>query len=499
MKKRVAVIGAGASGLAALKQCLEEGLEAVCFDQEPELGGLWRYVPNATNDTHSSAYASAVVNTSKEMLAFSDFPVPKDWPTYLPRDQVAQYLKQYCEHFKLTPHIKFNRKVVAIDPIVDQQNEHTGQWAVSYMRKKKIRTEVFDFVMVCTGHHWKPRMPDFPGMDTFEGKMIHSHTYRVPYPFKDDRVLVVGVGNSGVDIAVELADHASDIYLASRSGAWIIPKTTLFGTPTDHLSTRAAHLLPKPLLNLAMESLLSVHYGDLKKYGLKPQHEFFKAHPTVNEIIIPQIQSGKVKVKPNVKSFEGDVVHFEDGTQACIDTVIHCTGYLIDSPFVDKTVLGKEEEDSNRVKLYKHVFSCSFKNIAFIGLVQPFGSILPVAEMQSRWATRVFKGVCQLPSLKEMRDQEALDWRQHCQDYVPRERHTIQVDPSYMDYLASMIGCEPDLWKLWKTNWNLATQVTFGPMVAFQYRLFGPGKWDGAEQAINDANATLDLSKLGIK
>lgn len=304
------------------------------------------------------------------------------------------------------------------------------------------REDIFDFVIVCSGHHWKPNIPDFKNMDTFTGRLIHSHSYRVPYPYKNERVLVVGVGNSGLDISSEISLHSSIVHLSSRTGTWVVPKTTFFGTPLDHLETRATHLLPKPLLNFAMQSLLAMHHGDLKKYGLGPKHEYSTAYPSVNDSLLPQIQAGKVKVHGNVSEFKSNSVVFEDKTEVALDAVVLCTGYLVESPFLDSYIMGKMEDDSNRVRLYKHVFPPSFINIAFIGLVQPPGSVLPYAEMQSRWVAKVFSGKTSLPAAKEMRDVVDIDWQKHCGTYIPRERHAIQVDAEYLETLAGYIGCQ---------------------------------------------------------
>ncbi|KAI8901608.1 flavin monooxygenase-like protein [Globomyces pollinis-pini] len=550
--KRVAIIGAGPSGLTAIKHCLEEGLLPVCFEAGSNIGGLWRYCTKGERESHSSVYKSTVVNTSKQMMAFSDSPIPSEWPNFLPHELVADYLELYCDKFKLGKHIKFNRQVQSIKPEVENGIE-TGRWEVIYRKpintdsypsspilsatcspippkkslssqpsfelnfpkhrssedsfnsdkerskkKSSLKKDVFDFIMVCTGHHWKPRLPEFPGMNDFKGTVIHSHKYKVPYPFKDDKVLIVGVGNSGMEISSELAAHASSVYLSSRSGTWIAPRVTLFGLPTDQLSTRAANSLPRPLLNFALETLMQLHNGNLEKYNLKPGHSFLESPPVVGTQVLNHIESGKIIVKPNVAKINANSVEFTDGTVQEVDTIIYCTGYVIENPFIDSEIIGKEEPDSNRVKLYKHIFPTSTKNMAFIGLVQPTtGSILPVAELQARWATRVFTDKCKLPSLKDMRDQTSIDYREHLTKFVPRERTTIAVETVvYMDMIADQIGVKPDLWRLWKSNWTLAAQVTFGPTVSSHYRLYGPNKWDGAQQVISEACVGLDWKKI---
>ncbi|TPX59808.1 hypothetical protein PhCBS80983_g02178 [Powellomyces hirtus] len=629
-RPRVAVIGAGASGLAALKEALAEDLDVVCFDQEPQVGGLWRYVPQAAEEMHSSVYMSTIINTSKEMMAFSDFPAPKEWPTYLPHRFVVKYLNLYCDQFGLRQHIKFSRKVVSLTPEIGPEGGHTGRWEVvtqrvrrkqpptsapstsvavppspplpprparsppapgapnavdgrrtmspdrgvmfnddnesirsesrgrsraaafhdydpaagyepligrsasvsprdvslpptpaasrspSTFRKKsrdhsrslsqqplKCKSETFDYVIVATGHHWKPRLPEFKGIENFKGGMLHSHSYKVPYPFKDQRVLIVGIGNSGADIATELSHHAKQVVLSARSGTWILPRFSLFGIPLDHLSSRLAHALPKPLTNYMFETAMRMQHGDLSKFGLKPNHHIFEAHPTINGHVLDRIASGKVLVRPNVAHFTptGNTVQFEDGTEEQIDQVVYCTGYRIEHPFLDNAlaVLGQERVDSNRVRLYKNVFPIRHKNIAFVGLVQPIGAVMPVSEMQARWVARVFSGKTRLPTPSDMRDAVDVDWTTHQRKYVPKERHTIEVEfVPYMDDLATEIGCKPDLWTIVtkQRELTLAAQLLFGPAVPAQFRLQGPGAWDGARDAIAEACKGYDFSNV---
>ena len=188
---------------------------------------------------------------------------------------------------------------------------------------------------------------------------------------------MVGVGNSGMDISSELATHAATVILSSRSGNWIAPRTTLFGLPTDQLSTRVSNSIPTSLLNFALESLVTLHHGDLAKLNLKPKHHFLEATPVIGGQIFPHIDTGKIRVKPNVKQFSAGSVEFEDGSIEEIDSVVFCTGYIVENPFLDNEIIGKENPDSNRTKLYKHIFPTNCSNLAFIGMVQPNGSILP--------------------------------------------------------------------------------------------------------------------------
>lgn len=322
-----------------------------------------------------------------------------------------------------------------------------------------------------------------------------------PYPFKDQHVLIVGVGNSGADIATELSHHAKQVILSARSGTWILPRFSLFGIPLDHLSSRIAHALPKPLTNYVFETAMRLHLGDLNKFGLKPDHHIFEAHPTINGQVLDRIASGKVLVRPNVAHFaEGNKVVFEDGTEEIVDQVVYCTGYRIEHSFLDNalSILGQERAESNRVRLYKNVFPIRHRNIAFVGLVQPIGAVMPVAEMQARWVAKVFSGSLTIPDSKAMRDAVDIEWQEHFKRFVPKERHTVEVEyVTYMDDLASIIGCKPDVWAMVKgREILLAAQVLFGPAVPAQFRLCGPGAWEGAKDAIAEACGEFDFKKV---
>lgn len=191
-KKRIAVVGCGCSGLTCIKSCLEEGLEPVCFEKTNDVGGLWRYSETAEK---ASVYRSAVFNTSKEMTCFSDFPVPPQFPPFLPHDYFMCYLRMYADKFNLLRHIRFNVEVTKVEPAANY--DQTGRWNVTWGKgcekdaeSKKI--DSFDGVMICTGHHWNPYKPSFRGLEKFRGRVLHSSEYRHGDSMVRKRVLVVG-------------------------------------------------------------------------------------------------------------------------------------------------------------------------------------------------------------------------------------------------------------------------------------------------------------------
>ena len=211
-KKRVAIIGAGVCCLISIKCCLDEELEPVCFELSDNIGGLWRYEAKAT-DGLSCVMKTTVINTSKEMMCFSDFPIPADFPNFMHNTKVMDYFILYAKHFQLLKHIQYRTEVVSVLKVEDF--ETTGRWVLKIkdVESAKERTEVFDAVLVCTGHHADKKMPNFAGHEEFQGQQMHTHDYRSHKGFEDKVVVVVGIGNSGADIAVELSKVAKQVIL----------------------------------------------------------------------------------------------------------------------------------------------------------------------------------------------------------------------------------------------------------------------------------------------
>lgn len=194
MTKTIAIIGAGASGLASIKCCLEEGLNPVCFEQDDDIGGLWNYSEDP-KPGKGSIYKSCIINTSKEMMAFSDFPVPKEFPPFMPHSYVLKYFRLYAEHFDLLKHIRFGCSIEAVTKAEDY--DQSGQFVLTIRKTEddqsaEVQEVTVDGVMVCTGHHVFPHIPEFPGISSFRGLKLHSHDYKRPEMFEDKRVLVVG-------------------------------------------------------------------------------------------------------------------------------------------------------------------------------------------------------------------------------------------------------------------------------------------------------------------
>jgi dimethylaniline monooxygenase (N-oxide forming) len=419
---RVCVIGAGSSGIAAAKALHERGFDFDCFEKSDRVGGNWVF---RNRNGLSSAYRSLHINTSRERMHYPGFPMPKSYPDFPHHTQIAAYFDAYVDHFGFRDRITFETAVERATPV-------DGGWEVV---RDDGRLGRYDAVMVANGHHWDARWPDppFPGADTFAGLQLHAHDYKGDDPgfFRDRRVVVLGMGNSGVDIAVEASHSAAATYLAARRGAWVIPKYVL-GRPVDQVSTQAG--IPFAIRQRFVRALLRIAVGDMERYGLpKPAHGPLEAHPTVSDDLLSRVTHGAIAPKPNIARLTERTVVFADGSEVEADVVVYCTGYNVTFPFFDEAVISAPGND---MPLFRRVFHPDRRGVYFIGLLQPLGAIMPIAATQSEWVCDHLAGVYALPPDAELRADIARERRRMFKRYVASARHTMQVD--YDDYLADL-------------------------------------------------------------
>lgn len=417
--QKVCIVGAGSSGLTACQVLAARGIPFDCFEKGSMIGGNWRY---ENDNGTSSAYRSLHINSARKLMSFRAFPMPDDYPDYPSHFQIAKYFDDYAERFGLLEKITFRTEVVAVQP-VDDEWEVTVEDVDGARRSERYRA-----VLVANGHHWKPRWPEpaFKGAEEFEGKQVHVHHYREPDVLIGKRVLVLGIGNSAVDVAVESSRIAEKTFLAMRRGAYVIPKF-LGGKPVDEASPPVTTYLPMSVRRFFMSRLLKVTVGEMTDYGLpKPDHKLLEAHPTVSSELLPRIGHGDIAVKPNIDRFTGGrAVRFVDGSEEEIDLVVYCTGYEIDFPFLSPDVFAAKD---NRMPLYKRAVSVENPGLYFIGFIQPLGPVMPLAEAQSEWIADLIAGRAALPPVQEMR-QEISDYESWMKKrFVSSKRHTIEVD-----------------------------------------------------------------------
>jgi dimethylaniline monooxygenase (N-oxide forming) len=301
------VIGAGSSGIAAVKALNERGFDVVAYDKSDRVGGNWVW---GNSNRMSSAYRSLHINTSRERMEYTDFPMPKSYP-------------------------------------------------------------------------------DFPH---------HTHIAR---------------------------------YFAARRGAHIVPKY-LFGRPMDQLG--ASTKIPFEVRRKMFQAMLRAYVGDVERYGLpRPDHRFGDAHPTVSDDILSRMAHGTISAKPNIAALTRDSVRFADGSEVKADIVIYCTGYKVTFPFFDEGFISAPDND---LPLFRRTFHPDIRNVFFIGLLQPLGAIMPIAEHQSTWVADYLSGRYALPGDRELRADIARERERMFKRYVASKRHTMQVD--FDDFLAAL-------------------------------------------------------------
>ncbi len=425
--EKVCVIGAGSSGIAACQVLGARGIRFDCFEKGSEVGGNWRY---ENDNGMSSAYRSLHINTSRGLMAYATYPMPDDYPDYPNHFQIARYFDDYVDHFGLRERIEFRTEVRRVEPV-------DGEWEVTVAGPGgEEESRRYRAVLVANGHHWDPRWPEppFPGAGEFEGEQIHVHHYREPELLRGKRVLVLGIGNSATDVAVEASRIAEKTFLAMRRGAYVMPKY-LNGKPTDEAASKILTMMPLPVQRFVLNRMLGLTAGEMTAYGLpQPDHKLLEAHPTVSAELLSRLGHGDIEVRPNIESFPGGrTVRFVGGGEEEIDLVVYCTGYKVTFPFFDEDLVSATD---NRLPLYRRVVSVEHPGLYFIGLIQPLGAIMPLAEAQAEWVGDLLDGRGTLPSPAQMRAEIEAEERKMRKRYVASKRHTIQVD--FQPYLRQL-------------------------------------------------------------
>jgi cation diffusion facilitator CzcD-associated flavoprotein CzcO len=410
----VCVIGAGSSGIAAAKALHERNVPFDCFEKSDRVGGNWVF--GNVNGT-SSAYRSLHINTSRERMEYTDFPMPKSYPDFPHHTHIAKYFDDYVDHFGFRDKITFQTGVEQAERADD------GVWTITLDGGE---TRHYDALLVANGHHWDPRWPEPPFPGEFDGVQMHSHHYLENTDFRDKNVLVVGIGNSAMDIAVESSFVAKNTFLSSRRGAYILPKY-MFGRPLDQIGVNAlTPLLPFAFRRAILTAMYRISVGKVQDYGLpEPDHRLGDAHPTISADFLNRIAHGEMTWKPNIASLDGDRVSFADGSDEQIDVIVWCTGYKVTFPFFDDDFISAPDND---LPLYRRVFKPGIDNLAFIALLQPLGATMPIAEAQGRWIAAYLRGEYHLPTVAQMQADTRREREQMFKRYVASKRHTMQVD-----------------------------------------------------------------------
>jgi len=364
------IIGAGAAGLAALKILGDQGFEVDCFERTDRVGGHW-----------NTDYEALHLITSRSLSGYDDYPMPEHWPNFPSRDQLVEFYNGYADRFGLREQITFETEVVNVAPTGGDNG--LGGWTVTL---GDGRTRAYDGVLIANGHLWDPKVPSYPG--EYTGKQLHSAEYLNTDDIEGDRVLVVGTGNSGCDLAVDAAQHRIRTSVSVRQGHYYQPKT-FFGKPRAEIGF-LSELSPSEF-DLATRLLMRVTVGTPAEYGLPmPERETLAENaPIVNDLMLYWIQHGRIEVRPGIERFEGLKVHFTDGTVEEYSTVLWATGFSPRIPFLDAGLI----PESGGVPLRQGgaIVPVGLEKLYLVGLIAPRGAQAPVYQIQSRLVARMLK------------------------------------------------------------------------------------------------------------
>ena len=356
------VIGAGPAGLAVARALAERKLPYTHLERHTGLGGIWDI-----ENPGGPMYESAHFISSRTLSGFGGFPMPDDFADYPPHRQILSYLRSFADAYGLTDRIEFGVGVESVEKNAD------GTWTVV---RADGRESLHAQVVVCTGSQWHPNIPDIPG--EFGGEVRHTAGYRSAEELRGKRVLVVGAGNSGCDIACDAARTADHAVISMRRGYWFIPKH-LFGHPVDTIANSGPHL-PMWLAQRVFGGLLRIVNGDPTRLGLqKPDHKLFETHPAINSMLIHHLQHGDITARPGIARAEGSTVHFTDGTRDDFDLILLATGYVHKVP-VAQRYFGDEQHPD----LYLSSFSREHQGLFGIGFVETNSGAYQLFDSQAQ-------------------------------------------------------------------------------------------------------------------
>jgi hypothetical protein len=378
-EQRIALIGAGPSGLAGARSLQKLGIAFHGFEAHTDVGGLWNM-----GNPRSTVYESAHLISSKRMTEFTEFPMADSVADYPSHRELLRYFRAFADHFDLRRHFRFGVRVRSVEPVSDAPDT---LWRVTIETADgQQETAVFKGVVVANGTLAEPNMPSFEGR--FDGELLHTSAYKSADLFKGKRVLIVGAGNSGCDIAVDAVHHAQSIDISVRRGYYFVPKY-VFGKPADSLGGKRP--LPPWLKQKVDSTILKWFTGDPVRFGFpKPAYKMYESHPVVNSLILYHIGHGDVHVRPDIERLDGHTVHFKDGSARDYDLILAATGYKLHYPFLDHALLNWQ---GMAPRLYLNIFAPRFDRLAVLGMVEASGLGWQGRYEQAELVARAFKAL----------------------------------------------------------------------------------------------------------
>ena len=365
---RFCIIGAGAAGLSAVKQVRDAGHDVDCFEKADRPGGHW-----------NTDYDALHLITARDQTHFPDFPMPEEYPHFPSRDQVIAYIHSYADAHNLHEVIHYETPVVSVEPRDTDTSEANGArgWNVTTSRGDE---GFYDGVLIANGHLWDARLPEVAR--DFTGYQVHTSDYSNTAQLEGERVLVVGAGNSGCDMAVDVAQSRMDVDIVIRKGVHFQPKM-YFGVPRSTLPFLSEFTGEEQ--DLINRLLARVAIGENSAYPGLPEpesHDLAGGATTVNDLLLYWIQHGRVTARPGIDHIEGKTVFFTNGVQKEYDSIIWATGFNVSLPFIDSALF--RWQDGAPVRYAGGMIPEGVENLYFVGLIAPRGPQIPVYGEQTR-------------------------------------------------------------------------------------------------------------------
>jgi Flavin-binding monooxygenase-like len=355
---KVAVIGGGPTGIGIARELKQAQIAFDVFEAESDFGGVWN-----TGASCARTYPSLHLISPKFNTQVPDFPMPESYAHYPSHEKMLEYIRAYASHYKIYEHAKFSSKVVALEP-------RGENWTIV---TEQGDSAIYGLVIVCNGLQRIPRYPTPAITGNFTGETLHTCSYKSPKQLTDKRILVIGAGNSGCDIAVDAVHHGRAVFHSTRRGYHYQPKF-IAGKPTPQWMMELGSKFSTKAQTLAyIEQVFRLAGFDGADYGLpRPDHPLDAAHPVMNSQLLYHIGHGDIIPKGPVRSFNGKTVLFADGSEEPIDLVLYATGYDRDLSFLDPNLL---EWRADIPDLFLHSAPRNIDNLLFMGFINAAGGL----------------------------------------------------------------------------------------------------------------------------
>jgi hypothetical protein len=409
-----AIVGAGPSGLATSRALARLRIPHVVYEKHSDVGGLWDLANPGT-----PLYESAHFISSKWTSGFTGFPMRESLADYPHHREVLRYLREFAETYDLRQYIRFAAEVRHAEP-------QAGGWRVHLADGSQA---LHRGVICANGVTWLPAMPQWPGR--FDGELRHSISYRSPREVEGQRVLVVGLGNSGADIACDVARHAAYTAVSVRRGYHFLPKE-VFGWPID-VFFRRPDLIPPAIKAMDLRAGIFAATGDVTRFGMPaPDHDLGQAHPLLGTQLLHHLAHGDIEMRPDVKRLDGRQVHFSDGSTLEVDVILAATGYRVTAPYLHESLFEMREQ---RVVQYLNVFSRRHHELFTVGFAEVAAGIYPLIDRMAHLLAHHLHDRAHRPAaaheFEAWKLEDTFDVRGG-KTFIASDRHANYIDlPSY--------------------------------------------------------------------